>query len=48
MRYKTPEMELVKLETLQVICSSGLTDGSGDEFHEIGGVDDSTNTDGEW
>ena len=48
MKYETPDMELMKLESLDVICTSGLADGSGDDFHEIGGVDGSTSTDGDW
>ncbi len=49
MNYVTPVMEFINLEILDVICSSGLVDGSGDDYHEPGGEGGgSTSTDELW
>lgn len=50
MKYETPDMQVIKLDMLDVICTSGgLTDGTGNDYHapgEVGGG--STSTDGSW
>ena len=49
MKYEKPDMEIMKLETTNVICTSGLDDGTGNDYHESGGVGSgSTSTDGPW
>ena len=49
MKYETPDIVVLQLKILDVICTSGLADGSGDDYHEVGGNGSgSTNAGGQW